>query len=532
MILAILKAQWLSMRLRVGTRRAGAVFSSITSVIFYGFWAFLAWLTMLYFSQSAQSEYFVDALSSGLLFVMLYWQFAPIISASFGASLDLKKLLSYPIPHSKLFTVEVMLRIFTCGEMLLLVIGAATGLLRNPNFGAKTAIFTIGGALVFSVTNILLSAGNRNFLERIFLRSKLREVLVLLIVLISLVPQFLAYSSLKKAALLQFVPSNILWPWASAAHYMLGDRALVAAGMTIVYFSIAYAYSRWQFQRSLRFDGAVTQRRERTAADAPDGLSERLYRIPGMLFPDPIGALCEKELRTLARVPRFRLVYAMSCFFGIVLYLPQMRRPHHDGFFFQNALPIISLYGLLMLGQISYWNAFGFDRTAVQGYFSWPVKFRDALIAKNLVTALLMVPQVILTSLCAKAANLPFSPGKLVESIAVILIASMYWFSLGNICSVRLPRAMDPDKMSQMSNKMQALSIWAAPFLLLPIGLAYWARAVLQNEFVFWGILLIAAVIGGIFYYVGLDSAVNTAYDRREKFIMELSQGGSPLSVT
>ena len=41
--------------------------------------------------------------------------------------------------------------------------------------------------------------------------------------------------------------------------------------------------------------------------------------------------------------------------------------------------------------------------------------------------------------------------------------------------------------MNQMANKMQALSIWTAPVLLLPIGLAYWARAVFGNELVFSG---------------------------------------------
>ena len=78
--------------------------------------------------------------------------------------------------------------------------------------------------------------------------------------------------------------------------------------------------------------------------------------------------------------------------------------------------------------------------------------------------------------------------------MVVMLIASLYWFSLGNIFSVRMPRAMDPEKMNQMANKMQALSIWTAPFLLLPIGLAYWARAVFESEIVFSGVLLIAAV--------------------------------------
>ncbi|HEY6790590.1 MAG TPA: hypothetical protein VI365_25110, partial [Trebonia sp.] len=115
-----------------------------------------------------------------------------------------------------------------------------------------------------------------------------------------------------------------------------------------------------------------------------DGFMDRIFRLPSRFLLDPIAVLVEKELRTLARIPRFRLVYAMSCFFGIVLYLPSLKRGHTDTFFHQNALPFMALYGLLMLGQITYWNAFGFDRSAAQGYFSWPIRFRDVLIAKNI----------------------------------------------------------------------------------------------------------------------------------------------------
>jgi hypothetical protein len=185
-----------------------------------------------------------------------------------------------------------------------------------------------------------------------------------------------------------------------------------------------------------------------------------------------------------------------------------------------------------MMGPISYWNAFGFDRSAVQGYFSWPIRFRDALIAKNITVALLLLPQIVLITLVSKAAHLPASFWKFLETIVVILIASLYWFSIGNICSVRLPRAMDPEKMNQMANKMQALSIWSAPLLLLPIGLAYWARAVFESEVVFAGVLLIAAIVGAIFYRVGLDSAVSAANTGRESMLMQLSRSEGPLSIT
>ena len=196
------------------------------------------------------------------------------------------------------------------------------------------------------------------------------------------------------------------------------------------------------------------------------------------------------------------------------------------------ALPMMAVYGLLMLGQLTYWNSFGFDRSATQGYFCWPIRFRDALIAKNLTVLALLFPQIILVSLVARAFHIPSSPAKILETVAVVIIAALFWFGLGNICSVRMPRAMDPDKMNQMSNKLQALTILAAPLVLLPVVLAYWARAVFSNDFIFAGILAIAAILGGIFYAVGLDSACESAVTRRESMLLELTRSDGPISIT
>jgi hypothetical protein len=145
----------------------------------------------------------------------------------------------------------------------------------------------------------------------------------------------------------------------------------------------------------------------------------------------------------------------------------------------------MALYDLMMMGRMTYWNPFGFDRSAAQGYFCWPIRFRDALIARNIAVAFLLTPQKVASSLVGRVARLAWSPARFIETVAVILIASLYWFSVGNICFVRVPRAMDPEKMNQMANRAQALSIWTAPFLLFPIALAYWARAVFESELVF-----------------------------------------------
>jgi ABC-2 type transport system permease protein len=517
------------MRLRTGTRRGGAVFSAITGLVYYGFWIFLATGGVLFLSDPENAGNFVLVLSSGLLFVMLYWQVAPVITAGFGASLDLRKLLIYPIPHRKLFTVEILLRLTNCGEMLIVIAGAVIGLLWNPLYGWKASPFVLGGALLFTATNIFLSAGMRSLFERLFLRTRLKEAMLFLLFVAAAAPQIILFAHVKKAALFRFVPSQVVWPWGAAARLMLHEPIALSAALLLVYLALAYAFGRWQFDRSIRYDAANLKRPERDAEDR--GVAEAFFRLPGWLLADPIAALVEKELRTLARIPRFRMAYAMSCIFGMVVYLPMLRNRHAGSFIIQNALPLMALYGLLMLGPITYWNAFGFDRSAFQGYFCWPIRFRDALVAKNLTVALLLVPQILMIAIVTTFARLPTSPGKILETIAVIFIASLYWFAMGNIVSVRLPRSMNPEKMNQMANKMQALSIWSAPFLLLPLGLAYWARAVFENNLIFGAMLAVALIVGGIFYKVGLDSATSTAALRRELILSQLSQSDGPLSV-
>ncbi len=530
-IAALLRAQLLSMRLRLGTRRAGAFFSGITGVLVYAVWTALALGVQLYFADPANASNFVSVLSTGLLFVMLYWQLAPVISAGFGASLDLRKLLVYPIPRGKLFTVEVLLRLTNCAEMPILVAGAAVGLLRNPLNGAGAKIFVVFGALLFVATNILLSAGGRHWMERLFSRTRLREALMLLLVAVALLPQLLFFLNVRRAALFRLAPAQFLWPWGAIARVMLHQNVALCSLLSLFYLGLAWWFGRRQFERSIAYDASSVRKVEPDTR--PSGLTERLFRLPSRFLPDPRAALVEKELRTFSRIARFRMVYAMSCVFGIILYLPALRFPHAGpSFLLQNALPVMTLYGLMMLGPVSYWNAFGFDRAATQGYFSWPIRFRDALIAKNITVALVSIPQIVLIALVGLAAHLPITFGKWLESTAVMLIASLYWFSLGNIFSVRMPRPMDPEKMNQMANKMQALSIWSAPLLLLPIGLAYWARAVFESEIVFSGVMLIAAIIGAIFYSVGLDSAVNAANRNRESMLMQLARSDGPLSLT
>ena len=531
MIGAILRAQWLSMRPRTGMRQRGAIFSALTGAAFYGFWLVAGLAVMTLFAQPERGE--MQARVAGLLMlVTLYWQVAPVVSASFGASLDLRKLLVYPVPREKLFTVEVLLRVTGCAEMLVVVSGAVAGVARNPDYGPGALWTGVLGAAAFTAVNVLLSAGARNLLERLFVRTRFKELAMLLLVLLVMTPQLMLMSNVKRVQVLDALPSQIGWLWGAGAGLMLGDGR--GAVVLAVYLAVAYAFARWQFGRAMRLDEAPAERSAAAVAaeERQLGWMEGIYRLPGRLLADPVAALVEKELRTMARIPRVRFVYAMSCFFGIIIYLPVLRGMDRGSFYIQNALPVMGLYGLLMLGQVSYWNSFGFDKSAAQGYYWWPVRFRDVLVAKNLAVLVAVAPQIAAIALVAAAFRLPVTAAKLAEVLVVIPVTALYWFTFGNYFSVRTPRAMDANKMNQMSNKLQALTIWTAPVTLLPIGLAYAGRAVFGSEWVFAGVMGIAAVVGAVTYGIGLESVEQLAYRKREDLLTQLGQGGGPLSYS
>ncbi|MGA2739889.1 MAG: hypothetical protein ABSG65_20925, partial [Bryobacteraceae bacterium] len=140
MIRAILRAQWLSMRVsRMASGRAG-VFQLLIAVLWYGFWTALAAVAEVLAATPGLRAQIAAWLPMALLAIFVYWQLAPMASATMGASLDLRKLLVYPVARESLFWVEILLRVTTCAELLLVLAGTAIGLIRNPAFGGWVSL--------------------------------------------------------------------------------------------------------------------------------------------------------------------------------------------------------------------------------------------------------------------------------------------------------------------------------------------------------------------------------------------------------
>lgn len=529
---AVLWAQWRSTWNHYPrASRGGLLFTLAGALLWYGSWAAGAAGAAALFASPANRGMFPRLLHGGLLLAFLYWQVVPTLLVSSGVSLDLKKLLTYPIPRHQLFALEVVLRASVALEVVLMVAGAALGLALNPMvpFGA------LGGLGLFAAFNLFLSAGLRDLLRRLLARRRVRELMIFLLVLGAALPQLLFLKGipepLSRLANSAWLPVT---PWAATAEVALGRGGIAAWVVLILWTAAAWRFGRWQFARSLGFD-----EREAGAAPAAPARSrwplERLLGWPSALFSDPLGALVEKEIRSLVRAPRFRLVFLMGFSFGLLIWLPlAFGRAFGPGSALAgNYLTFVSVYALLLLGEVSCYNMFGFDRAATQAYYVLPTPFRTVLAAKNLAAAFFVLAEVTAIGAVCALLRMPVSVSRLSEAYSVTAVLCVYMLAVGNLSSTHFPRAVDPAQSWRSGGvgRFQAMLLLLYPVLGIPILLAYLARYAFGSALAFYAVLGVAGVAAGVVYWIAMDSAVSAAEQRKERILAALGQGQGPVTA-
>ena len=529
---AIVWAQFRTLRNFYSRGNVGSlVFTVVMSVVWYGMCAAGAFLVAVFLSDPARREVSQRLLPGGLLITFLYWQVVPIILTATGASLDMKRLAVYPVTHSQLFLLEVLLRLTTGLEMVIVLAGATVGLLLNPEIPKWAPL----GFLPFIAMNLLLAAGLRDLLGRLLARKRVREIAVFALVLLMALPQLLLLGGVG-SKLRAWMPRVEVrwWPWSVTGRIAAGQPEWSDWFLLLGWTALAYAFGRWQFDRGFRFDADAAR-----ASDSRPGRTgawvESIYRIPSLLFPDPLGALVEKEVRFLSRAPRFRLVFLMGFSFGLLIWLPLAFGSGlgSQSMMADNFLTFVTVYALMLLGEVTFWNAFGFDRSAVQVYFVTPVKVSTVMVAKNITAAVFVLLEITAVAMVCMALRMPVTMGKLGESYAVTLVLALYLMAIGNIGSTYYPRPVNPAQSwrAGAAGRFQALLLLIYPVVSLPIALAYLARFAFESDWAFYVVLLFAAALGGTIYWVAMDSAVSAADERKEKLVATLSQGDGPVSA-
>jgi ABC-2 type transport system permease protein len=521
----ILRAQWrISWDHQPSSGRGLRFLAAFLRLCWYALWTAAGLVAAVYASE-ASAAWLAVALPWILAGASAFWQLAPILTANLGASIQLRKLLIYPIPERELFLVELLLRL-AAGIEILLVLGAlAAGLLRNP---ATRHWAVVPAFVLFVAFNLLLAAGLRGLLERLLAIRRVREVVVLVAVLCAAVPQLLTRTGLPPGLRGFFMHRpHLLLPWTATARLVAGDFALGSFAVLLAWTAGAYAFGVRQFRRSLTFDAAAAG-----AAAAPRSRwTDALYRLPGLLLRDPAAALVEKELRSLARSPRFRIALFMGFSFGMIIWWPAFHAsaPASPGSVGYPAL--VGGYALLLIAETVFWNQFGADRAAARLYFSSPVPFRTVLRAKNLASLLVIVFEITMILAVSAGLGVSLTSERVLEAYLVPLTFSLYLLAAGNLSSVHHPRPIDPahswGRASGGSFQMYLLVVF--PVSMAPLALAYLAGYAFDSRAAFYAVLLFDIAVGIAAYSIATNSAIAAADERKEQFLAALGEAGGPI---
>jgi len=532
---AIVWAQWRTILNRFPRQSAGRILTWFFSLLWYGGFAALGVLAAWGLPQVGNPQLLAKILESGLLGAFLYWQFIPLMMVSNGVSLDLKRLLVYPIPERRMFGIEVVLRASTGTEVLLVLAGAAIGLWRSPIAHWWGPFFL----LPFAAFNLCLSAGVRDVLSRLMHKRGVRELVVLGFVVLTQVPNLVMHLvpaeklhiyANRYAAISAVLPL----PWRWTAHLAVGELSATAFfGLTLwVVVGVWFGYT--QFRRGLHFDEVAAESANRAPAERSGRvpLLDRIADLPLRIFPEPLATLVQKELLTLPRVPRFRLLFLMGAFFSLIVFIPFLSKPGgapNPGFMQQNFLTIVVLYSMLLLTEPLFANVFAYDRKAAQAYFILPVRFSTVLIAKNLTAGLFIVLEIAIVCLVTRLFGIVLDARELLESLATVLLFAAFLLAIGNLTSVRCARGVDASNpwrgkgSGKAGGWLMLVYLATAPAAVL----AHLARYAFDSELAFFAVLGAALIVAVLTYVVTFDAAVESADEGRERFLASLAEGES-----
>jgi ABC-2 type transport system permease protein len=521
---------------RQNGRRRSMLLSVGLSVAWYGLWVAAAVASAIVPKLVGRAD--IEKALPGLLFMMMgYWQLGPVLTMSLGVSLQMRKVTIYPVTTRTLFAVEVLLRLGGGLEMVLVLCGLFVGLLAaGTPHGWELALSFV----LFVAFNVLLSAGIRNWIEHVFQKRMLREVLVLLVVCATLLPQLLVWSeSARDFAYLVLDSSRSIPYWIMPS----GLAAVIAAGdwvwsdLAILLGMVAAAgvFGYRQFRHGCQPDhsfAAATVPKPRPGRRL--SLKEHLMRAPTRVLGDPIGALVEKEIIYLWRSPRFRLPFLMGFTFGVIAWVPLMRQWETSlgRWMADSAVALISLYALLLLGPVLFLNRFGFDRGAARFYFWMPLTMRRLLLAKNLATLLFSLIEVALVAGTCALIGLPVGVVQVVEAFAVASVALLYLLAVGNHMTVRFPSRSNPDRVSRAGpghGVTGAVQFLLFPAALVPVLSAFGVGLGGGGQQGFLLMLAVAAAGGFLLYWTVLDRSARYAEQNRELLLSQLSEGEDPI---
>ena len=527
---------WLRWRILRNSLRNKSRRLDLIGLIFSGFFSllFVIGVTLAFFFVTRYLfENHLEPLF-GLVFLALlvWWQSFPILLAGFAPQFPFRTLLRFPVNLSAFYLIGMAYGLADSAALAALVwmlaMLAAT-LVAQPS--AAPALLLVCG--LFTVLNITIERLLGAWVEKLLAKRKSREVFFTIFVLAMVSLQFLnplmqRYGHALVPALRSWVPYLWLLPSSfagdavarSAGHQWgmaflkLGGLAVYAGIFTML---LGMRYSQLYSGEELSEGVAPARQEKRTALAAQD------VRDTVTFVPPQVLAVFRKELLYLKRNTFlfFGLVFPpmMLLFFSVQFggaHPTALKRGVPPDLFF----PGMMAYLVLILIAPSY-NCFAYEGRGIQTYFIAPARFREILIAKNLMTvAILSCELALCVALVGWRVGLPTTP-VLFATMAAVIFSVVGQLTIANWASLSYPRKIEFGKMQgQRNSGMSVLILLGMQILFGGVGgvilfSGRWTGNPWLPAEIF--AVLAAAALGG--YVSSLDSFTQLAEEKKEILI-------------
>jgi ABC-2 type transport system permease protein len=356
--------------------------------------------------------------------IFLFWQAFPIFIAGFGAPFEFRTLLRFPLRFSTFYIIGLAYGLAdfaaVCGTCWLVSIAAGVSMARLSLFPAVALVIVL-----FIWMNITLERLISSWMERLLARRRTRELLFGLFILLAVSAQFIrpaimhyadgAHGPIHLQWLVSYLspfPPSLAGSAITAAGEGHPLRFLLSLGGVAVYVAILSALLGHRFAVQYRGEELSETFVAKPAVESASSVRVQRKSDPlGFLSP-PVAAVLRKEFKYLLR-NGFVLISLLMPALLVLLFSSQFSGKHptvtHTGITPDSFFPGMMGYLILMLMTPAY-NCFAYESKGIRNYYTAPIRFRDVLLAKNLIYAAVLIFEVVISTLLSIRIGLPSTP--------------------------------------------------------------------------------------------------------------------------
>jgi ABC-2 type transport system permease protein len=472
--------------------------------------------------------------------IFLFWQSFPILIAGFGAPFEFRALLRFPLRFSTFYIIGLAYGLAdfaaVCGTCWLVSIAVGVSMARLSLLPAVSLVIVL-----FIWMNITLERLLSSWMERLLARRRTRELLFGLFILLSVSAQFI------RPAIIHYsqgahgsVPVQRLIFYLSLFPPSLAGSAITAAGEghplqfvfrvggIFIYIAVLSALLWRRFAAQYRGEELSESFVAKQAAANASSVRAERKSDPLAFLPPPVAAVLTKEFKYLVR-NGFVLISLLMPPLLVLLFSSQFSGKHptvtHTGITSDSFFPGMMGYLILMLMTPAY-NCFAYESKGIRNYYTAPIRFRDVLLAKNLLYVLILICEIaISTTLLSVRIGLPSTP-VFAATLLALVFAVAGQFAIADWVSLSFPRKLEYGSMR--GQRGSGVSIWIAFGVQILLGgicaVILFAGRWTQNPWLPAEAFaaLAAASLGG--YFAALDALSGVAEKKKEVLIETLSK--------